>query len=319
MKIWLVIIFGLLLVLIFIIYLIPARQKDFSKLYSRGDQAANRLKAFMQKPLKTIIINHVEWKYLITGPGGKTILFIHGMGGAYNLWWQQVEYFQDDYKIITFSLPPEIDNLEDAANGIIEILNKEGINELYVAGTSMGGYIAQYLANIMPEKIEKLVLSNTFPPNTLLEKQNKSRIKIVPYLPEIVIHKFAGLQLRNSILPAAKHPELLAEFLPALPFSKKQFVNRSYIVFDKFTPRPGNYEIKRIQKLIIESDNDPLVDKLLREQLKETYNDAMVYTFHGEGHFPYINAAEKYNSVLKRFFDQKIELLETDRTPQMPQ
>ncbi len=301
----LIIFIVLLLVLILVIYLIPAKQKDFSKLYSKGGKAAERLNAFMQKPVQMIMINNVKWIYLMTGSGEKAILFIHGMGGAYSLWWQQTDFFGHTYKTITFSLPAEISSLEEAARGLSEILKREDVTHLYVVGTSMGGYIAQYLMYTMREKIEKVVLSNTFPPNSILKKKNASLIRIVPFLPEILIRKSAEKQLRDKIIPAAGHSGLLADFLSGLPFSKKQFINRGYIVFDKFFPRPDKNEIKRIRKLIIESDNDPLIDKQLRQQLKETYKDAMTYTFHGEGHFPYINAAEEYNAVLERFFNEK--------------
>ena len=90
----------------------------------------------------------------------------------------------------------------------------------------------------------------------------------------------------------------------SLPSNKKQFINRYAIVIEKFTATPEKKEIKRISKLIIESDNDPLVQPALRNNLKELYVDVKVYTFHNEGHFSYINVAEEYKMVLQTFFDQ---------------
>ena len=60
--------------------------------------------------------------------------------------------------------------------------------------------------------------------------------------------------------------------------------------------------IQNIPILIIESDNDPLILPELQQKLKELYVEAQVYTFKDEGHFPYVNAAEEYNSRIQQFF-----------------
>ena len=73
---------------------------------------------------------------------------------------------------------------------------------------------------------------------------------------------------------------------------------------DFFTINPSLDKYKRVPKLIIESDNDPLVSPNLRRDLKSLYSDAEVYTFHNEGHFPYINAADEYNRVLRSFLQK---------------
>lgn len=81
--------------------------------------------------------------------------------------------------------------------------------------------------------------------------------------------------------------------------SKAQLVGRYYCVIEKFvTPTPT------IPVMIIESDNDPLVELTLREQLKATYPDATVYTFSGAGHFPYLNHAQEYIQLLVDFLSE---------------
>lgn len=310
-KKWLIRFISLFLLALFASYFIPTNPKDFFKLYAKEDTASKELQSFLAKPTKTILFNDVAWEYYASGNGKKTILFIHGMGGAYELWWQQVAAFENDYNIITFSLPEPIDNLFDASEGVINILNQENIETLHIVGTSMGGYIAQYLTYKIPDRIEKVVFSNTFPPNTSLANDNKSKLTTLPYLPEILISELGKKQLKNKLVPAAKDSELLAAFLPSLQFSKKQFLNRFYIVIDSFTSSPTRPEIIEIPKLIIEADNDPLVKKELREALKNMYPNAEVKTFTNEGHFPYINAAKEYNTFLKDFLNKQLSTSNT--------
>lgn len=306
--------FIIILVLILILYFIPAKKTDFFKTYPKKDKVSDNLKELYKDTIKTITVNKVEWKYYTTGKGKENLLFLHGMGGAYDLWWQQIHFFKDKYKVITYTLPTEIDNLEDAFEGIQAILKQEKIDRLNIVGTSMGGYIAQYLVKKIPDQIEKAVFSNTFPPNTDLLQDNLTKSKIIPYLPEIVIQKFGEKSLREKLLPAGENDPLLKAFLPSLPFSKKSFINRFHVVVDPFIINPCAYKIKRIPKLIIESDNDPLVKKKLREDLKNLYPNAQVYTFHNKGHFPYINEVEVYNKSIYNFLLKKNPYLNIEKT-----
>jgi pimeloyl-ACP methyl ester carboxylesterase len=50
------------------------------------------------------------------------------------------------------------------------------------------------------------------------------------------------------------------------------------------------------------SDNDPLVAPVLRLELKTIYPSALVYTFTGAGHFPYLIRAEEYARIIDEFF-----------------
>lgn len=307
-------VFLIIIIVLIIIYFIPVQSKNFFDLYHKKDSAAQSLSEFYKRPTKTLMINGNEWKYYVGGKGNKTILFIHGMGGAYDLWWQQIKEFENDFKVISYTLPENVDNLNDALEGIKAILKKENVDKFYAVGTSMGGYITQYLVKNMPDRVEKAVFGNTFPPNDEIRKENKVKARIIPYLPEMLIGYFGNKSLQNKILPAAENDSLLAAFLPTLPFSKKQFINRYRVVIDFFTINPSVYQIKRIPKLIMESDNDPLISPNLRKELKALYPDAQVYTFHKAGHFPYINRADEYNRVLRKFLESPNPYQQVEKT-----
>ena len=79
--------------------------------------------------------------------------------------------------------------------------------------------------------------------------------------------------------------------------TREVFIARYYCVVDTFLPKIS----QNIPLQIVESDNDPLVNKNLREQLKLTYPQAKVVTLHNEGHFPYLFKAESYNKIIEDF------------------
>jgi maspardin len=84
--------------------------------------------------------------------------------------------------------------------------------------------------------------------------------------------------------------------------TKAQFVSRFNCVIDSFTP--ADIKSFGIPVLIIEADNDPLVEKPLREMLKKTYPGATVKTLHAVGHFPYLNEPDRYNQILMGFLSR---------------
>jgi len=77
------------------------------------------------------------------------------MGGTYDVWWQQIMEFEKDYKVISYTLPEKINTLKKTSEGILKILKKEGVDKFYVVGSSMGGYVAQYLVKTIPIELKK--------------------------------------------------------------------------------------------------------------------------------------------------------------------
>lgn len=286
-----------------VLYLWPVPRVPFDRLYAKVDPAVvDALQTFREThPPQTLQVDGANWEYIAVGQGQETILFLHGMTGAYDIWWQQIDALEEQYRIISVTYPP-VQSLEELEAGVLAILEREGVQDFNVVGTSLGGYFAQYLMAKHPERIRRAVLSNTFPPNDLIAEKNRTLGTILPYLPEwLVLSVFRG-NFQRTIYPTSGNDELTLAFLNEIGYgrmSKAQLVGRYYCVIEKFvTPTPT------IPVMIIESDNDPLVELTLREQLKATYPDATVYAFSGAGHFPYLNHAQEYIQLLVDFLSE---------------
>lgn len=292
----------LLFLVILTIYIIPNPHKSIEELYLDVDKGVvSSLLEFRNQPLSTIEVNGTEWKYLVTGQGSDTILFLHGMGGSYDIWWQQINSLKDRYTIIAMTYPAK-NSLADLSQGILEILNKENIDKTNIIGSSLGGYLAQYLVSEHPEKVNKAIFANTFPPNDLILEKNKTLGSLLPFLPEWLIMNSYRDSIINSVYPASHNSELVKAFLLELSYggmTKEQFIGRYRSVVDPFEAvNPNNLGIP---VMIIESSNDPLVEEELRNMLKETYPSAAVFTFNS-GHFPYLNEPRQYIEIINDFF-----------------
>jgi len=295
---------GILFVLLLMVYLWPVPQKSFAELSGNvSPQERQSLLDFRsQHPPRHLQVNGKDWEYVAFGGGEKAILFLHGMTGAYDIWWQQMVPFSEHYRVISLTYPPA-ETLEELSQGVLAVLDAERVQSAHMVGTSLGGYLVQYLMVHHPERIEKAILGNTFPPNDILRQKNESLIRILPFLPNWVVMNVFRKNFVETIYPAAGHSELvLAYMLEQVSgrMSKAQVVGRAKAVIDPF--EPPDPQALGIPVMIIEADNDPLVEAVLREQLKATYPTAEVHTLHAVGHFPYINEPDTYTELLRSFF-----------------
>ena len=297
--VWLV-----LLVVLLAVYLWPVPRVPFAEIYSKVDPAVvASLQDFRQAhPPKVIDVGGTKWEYVSFGEGKQTILFLHGMTGAYDIWWQEMDALQSEYRVISLTYPA-VNTLEEMSAGVLAILDAEGVEKANIVGTSLGGYFAQYLVANHPERVSRAVFANTFPPNDLIKEKNGTIGALIPFLPEWLVIDVLRGSFVNSIYPASGHDELTLAFLNEISYgrmSRGQVAGRYRCVVEKFTvPDP---DVLGILVMIIEADNDPLVESALREQLKATYPSAVVHTMSGVGHFPYLKYPAEYTQYLREFF-----------------
>ncbi len=285
-------------------YVYPVPGASFDALYARVKPATrSSLQAFRQAhPPQMLTVDGVDWEYLVLGEG-PTVLFLHGMTGAYDIWWQQMEALQDDYRVISVTYPA-VDSLAALEKGVLAVLAQAGVDRFSVVGSSLGGYLAQYLVASVPERVERAVFANTFPPNDLILAKNGKLGAALPYLPAWLIMKVMSGSMEERVYPAAQVGD--AELVLAFGLeqthgrmSKAQLIGRYRCVVDPF--QPPDVAALGVPVLLIEADNDPLVEPALRRQLKETYPSAQVVTLHAVGHFPYLNVPEQYTQILLDF------------------
>ena len=300
---WPLIALCILILLIATLYFWPVPHKDFADLAEKTDPSVRQsLLDFRTQYLPQYLeVDGQKWEYVTLGEGPQAILFLHGMTGAYDIWWQQMVALSDRYRVISVTYPP-VDTLEGMSKGVLGVLDAEGVDKTSMVGSSLGGYLVQYMMTTHPDRIERVVLGNTFPPNDLLAQKNERLIKILPFLPNWLVMRVFRKSFVDNIYPAAGHSELVLAYMleqVAGRMSKAQVTARAKAVIEPFEPPKA--AALDIPIMIIEADNDPLVEKALREQLKITYPFAQVETLHGVGHFPYLNEPDSYLTLLEKF------------------
>jgi len=99
----------------------------------------------------------------------EAILFLHGFFMDSRMFKHQVEYFDQNYRVICcdfrgFGKTEWCKNeftLEELASDIIALINHLNISKCIVAGMSMGGYVSQRMALLSPKLIRNIIFIAT--------------------------------------------------------------------------------------------------------------------------------------------------------------
>jgi len=275
----------------------------FKRMYTNVDSRVvqSLLDFRANNPPQRLITDGIPWEYLSVGEGENTILLLHGMAGSYDIWWQQIEALRDRFRMISVTYPA-VDTLEDLRQGIMAILAAEDVNQLNIVGTSLGGYLAQYLIAQDPNRFHRAVFANTFPLNNHIARKTRGAEILLRTIPGRLFRAAMRWNTNNRLFPASGRSELLKAYLNEGIYrglTKAVFLTRYRCLIEKFAPiKPG---AQSIPVLIIEADNDPLIGPALRDHLKTYYPEAQICTFHNAGHFPYLNLPAQYTQSLLRF------------------
>ncbi|MFX0077203.1 MAG: alpha/beta fold hydrolase [Candidatus Hermodarchaeota archaeon] len=243
---------------------------------------------------------------------GPPLLMIIGLGANSN-WWGT--YFlrglAEHFKVIAFdnrgtgrSGDPKLDySIKSLADDTMALLNALEIDNAYVFGHSMGGYIAQELV-LNYDRVKKLILCSTScggPQSVLanpnvLEIINTSRKGRVPE--EVAADSLEVLYSPEFITSNPKLINIAIKIMATTPITEESYIRQLKAIesFDTST-RLKNLNIST---LIVHGMNDVLVPPKNAHILAELIPNSRVIIFPQSAHAPFV---EEPNSIQKAIIE----------------
>jgi pimeloyl-ACP methyl ester carboxylesterase len=275
------------------------------------DVPGEQLKLFLDfhknHPYSTITFQNKELKYISSGEGEKTLVFLHGALVRPDMWFFPILELEKKFRIIAPLFLPQMMGAQEAADFVRSILKQEYISKAVIIGYSYGGGVAQYLAEKYPEMVDKLVLSHTgitgregtnaqiertrkvirLLPFLLTKKKLKDRIEFAPTSDWNDLHKAYFLEI-NATLTKPLFMDYLA--------SMHRFVDET----KDFPVDERNWNGETVL-LGTRSDRDAFEHF---DNLMKLYPNSESYIFYDSGgHHMLFLFPEKYSRVLSRFLE----------------
>lgn len=101
---------------------------------------------------------------------GKPVLVLsNSIATTLNMWDMQVDELAKHFRVLRYdfrghggsSVPAGAYSLDRLGRDVIELLDALGIERAHFLGLSLGGFVGQWLGIHAPERIDRLILSNT--------------------------------------------------------------------------------------------------------------------------------------------------------------
>jgi pimeloyl-ACP methyl ester carboxylesterase len=267
-----------------------------------------RLRAFRASyPNKSLAVAGVEWKYRICGAGARTLLLLPGGELVNDMGFDLAAALAPRFRIV-YPAYPRVRSLDDLADGVAAILDAESIPRVWVLGASFGGAVAQCLIRRHPDRIERLILSNTGVPLAYLVRGRKIANAMLAAIPWPLLRGLLAKSIMKLLgAPAGEAPfwRSYAKQLFATQLTKADVMANLRIQLEyhrRYRFAPADLAAWPGKIFVIESDND-IFNAARRKALRDAYPQAPVYTFHGAGHAPAFSRANEYLEVLGRFLE----------------
>lgn len=252
-----------------------------------------------QNPEARIELNGRNWGYWDIGPDtAPALLLIPGTLGRGDIFWNQITALSDRVRVIAVSYPDN-GGIADWALDMVRLLDHLGLATASVLGSSLGGYLAQFIAGTYPNRVTRLLAANTLHSVTEVA-QNP------PYSSDLMNAPIADLRAgfgRGLGGWKAAHPEqadlvdlLLAESGGRILESEM----RARLNALKIGPELPVVTLAARDIVTIEADDDPLIPAEMRSAVRARLTPSVAYRFLHGGHFPYVARAAEYTALLEQ-------------------
>jgi len=257
---------------------------------------ASRDRFTSQHPERRVRVSGREWGVVRVGASGPKLILLPGTLGRADIFWQQIKPLHGRAQILALSYPAS-GGLEDWAADVAALMAQEDMQGAVVLGSSMGGYLAQYLAATRPALFSGLIAANTL-------ASVKGIDQAMPYALDLDATPIADLRqgfTTGLAQWAAPHPNaalsalLLGEVESRIPAG--ELVARLKLL--KYAPELPAPALPQSRTFIIDVGDDHLISAPMRAQLRAAL-PAKAFHFATGTHFPYVTRPAEYTAILEQ-------------------
>lgn len=270
------------------------------------DQMNELLQFRSTHPTKRQSIDGVEWNYILSGTGTETVLILSGMLGRADTGYKMVMNFEKTYRVLSISYTRH-DKMDAFINGLIKLLDREGIQRVHFVGTSLGTSVGHVLVRRYPDRINRMVLSTFGLCDDKKLRQIKQLIGFLGLLPYWVIKKYFKLGSPKILkgLDESDKQFQLAYLNDLLDIDKQTMISQYRLLLEMFeNPSYGTDQpINNSSILIMQSQDDENWNHNEQSAFRQTYPNARIQLFEEGGHLREIRDENKHIATVRHFLE----------------
>ena len=255
--------------------------------------------------------NNLEINYRLDGPeDGPVVMLSNSLMSNYTMWDGQMSALTDKYRVLRYDQrghgatettpgPYTIELLAEDAGALIDAL---GIDAVHFVGLSMGGFTAQVLATLYPEKVLSLCLCDTAcvmgPASLWNERIDNARSGGIESLIAVTLERWFTPPFHTS---GAKQLEIVREMI--LGTGVEGYIACAEAIRDMDIC--GNLAKINAPTLVLVGEGDPACTVESAEMLHSGIEGSELLIIQQAAHLPNIEQRERFNEVLVGFLDRQ--------------
>jgi len=255
---------------------------------------------------------------------GPALLLIHGIAGSSQTWEPVIGALAEDHTVLAPDLighgasakPPGDYSLGAQASAMRDFLSVQGIERATVVGQSFGGGVAMQFAYQYPDHCDRLVLVGSG--GLGREVSWLLRLLAVPgveYVLPVLFPAFVrdrGNDLMGFLHRAGLRHARGAEMWKAYASLTEAENRKAFVTTLRGVVDPGGQSVSamdrlylaaRIPTLIVWGDHDKIIPVSHARAAHEAIAGSRLEVIEGAGHFPHVEAPERFVTVLRDFLE----------------
>ena len=241
------------------------------------------------------------------------VVLLHGFPEDGTVFHYQFEFLQKNYTIIVPDLPgsgksaynPKLQSIEDFAEIVELILQKENIEQCFLMGHSMGGYIALAFAEKYPKRLSGLALihSTAYHDNEEKKENRRHAIEIMEQYGSFNFLKTAVGGLFSDEFKK-HHPEVIDILIERAKTFETKALQQYYTIMMNRKDSTDILKKLEVPVLFIIGEKDKSVP--LQDILQQTLlvNNAFVTRLPNAAHMSFLEEPDKINKAIEDFLIQ---------------
>ena len=241
---------------------------------------------------------------------GQVLVLVHGFLGSSNMWFPQIKYFKEKFRVLTPALPGfgksnainSCDSIQCMAKMILKSLESKKINKYNLLGHSMGGMVVQEMIKLEGKKILKLICYGTGPRGNIpgrFETIDQSQEKLKTNGLESTVRRIAKTWFTKE--DKAKYFYLCEE---AGKQTTIEAANNGLIAMKNWNGI-NNLENIKNKTLIIWGDQDKAYNYNQVKTLNNNIPNSELKIVEGCSHNVHLEKPDEFNKIVDEFLRRK--------------
>ncbi|MCB5226958.1 alpha/beta hydrolase [Alishewanella sp. 16-MA] len=291
----------------------------YMALYREPDRSVEQLRVrWAPAPSQFVDVAGMQLHLRDEGPRGDPtpIVLIHGTSSSLHTWDGWVNALKDERRVIRFDLPgfgltgPSADNnysIENYARIVIALLDELQLEQVVIAGNSLGGNVAWATAVLYPQRIKKLVLVDAIGyPNQAQSVPIGFTIARIPLLNKLMEQVLPRSVIESSVKNVYGDPALVTAELIDRYFELTTRAGNRQALSQRLRQTQTESLVNRIKDLklptlIIWGDRDRLIPPAMAVRFHQDIVGSQLVRFNRLGHVPQEEDPSSTVTVFKQF------------------